>query len=378
MKKMLMLASVASMIDQFNMHNIKLLKDLGFEVHVAANFEDGNTSSSDRINKFKNELSDYGISYYQIDFSRDITNIFSNVKAYYQVKNIIKRNKYKFIHAHSPIGGVVGRIAGHQTKTPVIYTAHGFHFYDGAPIKNWLIYYPVEKWLAKYTDVLITINRDDYINAKKLKAKNIVYIPGIGLDSKKFKNVIINKTKKRLEMGIPENSIVLLSVGELNENKNHETIIKAVKKLNNPNIYYMICGQGDKEADLKELSSNLGIQDKIKFLGFRDDIAGLYKISDVFVFPSFREGLSVALMEALASGLPCVVSKIRGNVDLIEEGKGGYLVKPDDIDGFVNSLSKLIINSEIRDRYSNYNVKKILRFDKGVVGGKIKGIYSQF
>lgn len=167
MKRVLMLASVASMIDQFNMPNIALLQKLGYEVDVACNFIEGNTCSDARVAELKQKLQDMHVHCYQIDFARNIKHMGQNMKALWQVEGLMKQNTYAFCHCHSPIGGVVARIAGHRTRTKVIYTAHGFHFYQGAPVMNWLVYYPVEKVLSRWTDVLITINHEDYARAKK-------------------------------------------------------------------------------------------------------------------------------------------------------------------------------------------------------------------
>ena len=186
--KVLILASVASMIDQFNMSNIDILISLGYEVHVACNFEKGSTCSQEKIVQLKKKLGEIEVKYYQIDFTRSVFNILQDVKAYRQVKRIMVENSYKFIHCHSPIGGVIGRLACKSTHTRCIYTAHGFHFYKGAPIKNWIVFYPIEKWLSKYTDVLITISKEDYNRAKnKFKMKQLEYIPGVGVDIEKFR-----------------------------------------------------------------------------------------------------------------------------------------------------------------------------------------------
>ena len=162
MKRVLMLASVASMIDQFNMPNIVLLQKLGYQVDVACNFIEGNTCSDERVAELKQKLQDMHVRCCQIDFARNIKHMGQNMRALRQVEGLMKQNGYVFCHCHSPIGGVVARIAGHRTKTKVIYTAHGFHFYQGAPVMNWLVYYPVEKMLSRWTDVLITINHEDY------------------------------------------------------------------------------------------------------------------------------------------------------------------------------------------------------------------------
>lgn len=377
MKKVLMLASVASMIDQFNMGNIGILKEQGYEVHVAANFEQGSTSSSDRMEKFKQELKELNIQYYQIDFSRNITNILENIKAYNQIKKIMSENNYEFVHCHSPIGGVCGRLAAKVTKTKVIYTAHGFHFFKGASKLNWILYYPIEKILSYITDILITINHEDYHTAKKkMKAKQIYYIHGIGVDTKIFNNVIVDKEKKKNELNMPKDAVVLLSVGELNKNKNHEIIIRALAKLNNKKVYYCIAGKGSLKSYLEKLANSLNISEQVYFLGFRTDINKLYKVSDVFCFPSYREGLSVAMMEAMASGLPVVCSDIRGNTDLIKNGQGGYLCKPNSVDSFEKAIRQLISSNELVNSMIKINQSNIKTFDNEIVVQEMNKIYN--
>ncbi len=375
MNRVLVLASVASMIDQFNMPNIMLLKKMGYEVDVACNFEEGNTCSDEKIRELKDSLKEIGVEFYQIDFSRKITNIRKNVRAFLQVNNILKKNSYVFIHCHSPIGGLVGRIAGKLNRTKVIYTAHGFHFCKGSPLKNWLIYYPVE-WICSWmTDTLLVINREDYqIAKKKFHAKETIYIPGVGIDIDKINSVQINREEKRKELGLKTDDIVLLSVGELNQNKNHEIVIRALKELNNSHIKYVVCGQGLLKKYLEKLARELGVQNQLFLIGFRTDVIEIYKCADIFVFPSKREGLSVALMEAMACGLPCVVSSIRGNVDLIDK-YGGTLFNVDSVQSCRNAIKK-ILKSDLK-LLGNNNLKKVGRFSAVRVIAELKKVYQK-
>ncbi len=373
MKKMLMLASVASMIDQFNMPNIELLQKMGYEVHVACNFEKGSTCTEERIQKLKKRLREINVRYFQIDFSRSVLKVNEILKSYRQVKTLLLKEHYDFIHCHSPIGGVVGRIAGHKTHTKVIYTAHGFHFYKGAPLQNWLLYYPVEKWLSRYTDVLITINKEDYQRAKKkFHAKETKYIPGVGIDVEKIQAVQVDREKKREELGIGKDDFLLLSVGELNKNKNHEAVIRAIAELRNSKIKYAICGKGLLKEYLEELAEKLGVRNQLFLLGFRTDVIEICKSADVFVFPSKREGLSVALMEAMACGLPCVISRIRGNTDLINEC-GGYGFDVSNKDTLIKKLKEVIKKGSLYK--SNDKEKKILQFDTKNVNNMMTNIY---
>lgn len=373
MKRVLVLASVASMIDQFNIPNIKLLQEMGYQVDVACNFVEGSTCSDEKIKLLQETLDSIHVDWYQIDFARNITNIGRNIKAFNQVKKLIKEKRYSFIHCHSPIGGVVGRLAGKITKTKVIYTAHGFHFYKGALIKNWLIYYPVEKVCSYFTDVLICINREDYELAKrKMKAKKIEYVPGIGVDLKKFGVRNLNN-RKRTELDIPEDKLWVLSVGELIPRKNHEKLIRAIASFED--VFLTIAGKGDLFEDYQKLINELNIHERVKLLGFRTDISELCESADVFAFPSLQEGLPVALMEAMACRKPVICSNIRGNTDLVENNKGGYLFDPNSVEEIENALKK--IKSSDLSEMGSINSSVIKGFDLVTVMKNSKDIYYQ-
>lgn len=355
MKKVLFIATVVRQhIMVFHIPYLEWFKQNGYEVHVAArnDYENKDECKIPFCDKF------YDLPFERSPFKKN------NFYVQKKLKKIISKHKYEIIHCHTPVGGALARLAACKARkngTKVIYTAHGFHFYKGAPILNWLLYYPIEKWLARYTDVLITINKEDYNRAKMFKATRVEYVPGVGVDIDKFQNIDINREEKRKSIGIKKDEFMILSVGELNRNKNHQTIIKAIAKLKNDKIKYIICGQGPLEEELKKLAQKLKIQKQVIFLGFREDIPEIMSIADLFVFPSFREGLPLSLMEAMASGLPIICSNIRGNCELIEDGKNGYLVSPDDVDGFASAIEKIL---EIDCKLMKIsNMKKIKRFD---------------
>lgn len=380
MKRILILASVASMIAQFNMPNIELLQNMGYDVDVACNFEKGNTCSEESIENLKEELKRRKVRYYQIDFARNITDVLSNVKALQKTTCLMKKNKYMFVHCHSPIGGVAGRIGGYFTKTKVIYTAHGFHFYKGAPLKNWLIYYPIEKYLSRYTDVLITINHEDYERAqKKFHSHKVEYVPGVGIDINKFQippNIHNESSPKlRLELGIPLNAIVLLSVGELNRNKNHKVVINALPHLKN--CWYVVCGKGPLMETYKKMASSLGVSNRVILTGYRTDITNFYQMADIFVFPSKREGLPFSLMEAMANNLPAIVSNIRGNRDLIHNKAGGFLLSPTSVKDFAKAIQTLSKNSSLRQMMGAYNADIVKKYSLEYVMNRIQEIYFE-
>ena len=310
MKKILYVATVVKThIMEFHLPYLKMLKDMGWETSVAA--RNDYLPSQDCIIPYCDK-------YYDIGFERNPFHP-KNIKAYRELKKIIDNGDYDVIHCHSPVGGSITRIAAQKARKngcKVFYTAHGFHFYKGAPLLNWIIYYPIEKMLAYKTDVLITITKEDYLRGLKFHARKVVYIPGVGIDLCKFTKSDCNKASILKEkLGIPFDATVLLSVGEINANKNHKIVFYCLPELKN--TWYVLCGQGPLIEEYKKLCEDLGIIDRVIFAGYCTDIVPFYQMADIFVFPSLREGLPVALMEAIATEKVCVASRNRGTDDLM-------------------------------------------------------------
>lgn len=374
MKKALIISSVFGFLGSFEKNNINILNDLGYNVTCATNM-------SKELKNFGDvgQLDDCNISKIQVDFPRSpfSKNI---IVSYRQLKKIFRENEFNLVHCHTPVASILTRIVAknhRKSRTKVVYTAHGFHFFKGASKLSWVLYYPVEKFCARFTDVLVTINKEDYSLAKKkMKAKKIIYVPGVGVDTFKFSSLIIDSKEKREKLNVPKNSIVVLSVGELNKNKNHQIIIKALSKCNNKNIHYIIAGMGELNEYLAHMIDDLGISDRVHLIGYRNDLKEIYKSVDIFILPSIREGLSISLMEAMSAGLPCVVSKIRGNEDLIQNNNGGYLVNYDDIDKFAYYMDKLSGNKELCSKFGEYNKHYIQKFDVANVREIMKEIYT--
>lgn len=380
MKKCLVVASVASMIDQFNMNNIGILQELGFEVHVACNFTKGSSCSLEQIEILKKRLSDLNVKYFHINFSRNFLRIIGHIKALRQLKRILRDERYDLIHCHSPIGGMLTRIAAgkyRKSGTRVIYTAHGFHFYKGSPLRNWLIYFPFEYLFSRRTDVLITINKEDFEFAQKhMHTPKVEYVPGVGVNTSNLASVIVDRAKKRSEIGIPEQSFLLISVGELNQNKNHQIIIKALGQLKDQSVHYAIAGQGDQKEYLEELALKSGVRDQLHLLGFRSDVPELYHCSDVCVFPSIREGQGLAAIEGLAVGLPIIASDNRGTRDILIEPENALIRKFDDEEGFAQAIQRLKSDEKLRGNMSENNRTKSRQFDRSVVDKMMRAIYD--
>ena len=371
MKKVLFVATlVKNHIAEFHLPYLKLFQDMGWQTAVAAKNDYENPADC---------VIPHCDVFYDVPFERSPLKK-GNLTAYRRVKRIIRKGGYDIIHCHTPVGAAVARLAARKARrngSKVIYTAHGFHFYKGAPWLNWLVYFPVEWLLSPLTDVLITINREDYERAKRLlRAKKVVYIPGVGIDVSRFRGNEEKGAALRRELGIPDEAAVLLSVGDLNKNKNHRAVLEALARMENRNLHYVVCGRGPLKEELEAFAREKGLADRVRFMGYRDDIPAFYAMADVFVFPSFREGLSVSVMEAMASGLPIVCSRIRGNTDMVEEGVNGYLMEPGDPDSIAGALRRLEDGGK-REEISRNNLKKAEIYSLGVIAEQYRQLYLE-
>ncbi|MCI6955802.1 MAG: glycosyltransferase family 4 protein [Candidatus Faecousia sp.] len=371
MKKVLFVATlVKNHIAEFHLPYLKLFQDMGWETAVAA--------KNDYENPADCVIPNCDV-FYDVPFERSPLKK-ENLTAYHQVKRIIREGGYDIIHCHTPVGAAVARLAAREVRkngTKVIYTAHGFHFFKGASLVNWLVYFPVEWLLSPLTDVLITINREDYDRAKRLlRAKRIVYIPGVGIDTARFRGNAEKGAALRRELGIPEEATVLLSVGDLNKNKNHRAVLEALAGMENRNLHYVVCGRGPLKGELEAFAREKGLGDRVHFMGYRNDIPAFYAMADIFVFPSFREGLSVSVMEAMASGLPIACSRIRGNTDMVEDGVNGYLMEPGNPDSIAGTLRRLEDGGKWEE-ISRNNLEKAEEYSLAVIAEQYRKVYLE-
>lgn len=362
--KILYVTTIGGTMDFFKIL-IKELIDKGNTVDIATN---------DSISKVSDFYRNLGCKIFSISASRSPFSL-GNFKAIKQIRNIAK--DYDIVHCHTPLAGMATRLACRKLRKrqglKVIYTAHGFHFYKGAPKKNWIIYYPIEKLCSRWTDVLITINKEDYELAKReMKAKRVEYVPGVGIDIQKFSSIVINKDEKRNELGIPKDAYLVLSIGELNQNKNHQIVIKAISTLNNPNIHYAIAGIGDQKDNLEKLAKGLNVN--LHLLGYRKDVAELYHIADLFAFPSIREGLGLAAIEAMASSLPLICSDNRGTREYAFDG--AIVCKHDDVNAFANGIQKIYLEKHSYEM-GLFNHNYVKKFDVNIIIDKVTGIYER-
>ncbi|WP_430786438.1 glycosyltransferase family 4 protein [Virgibacillus flavescens] len=350
-KKILFCATVDYHFKAFHLPYMKWFKEQGWEVHVAAAGE--------------MELL-YTDQKYTIPIERSPYNQ-SNFKAYKALKKIIERNKYTIIHCHTPIGGIVARMAARKARisgTKVIYTAHGFHFCDGAPALNWLLYYPIEKWMSHYTDCLITINEEDYkLALTHLNTRHIEHVHGVGIDTNRFIPV---SPKQKLELkksfGYKADDFLLFYAAEFNENKNQKFLIESLAVIKNsvPNVKLLFAGEGVLLERSRKLAEELGVSPMVNFLGFRSDIEQLVPMSDIAVASSFREGLPVNIMEAMSCGLPVVALDNRGHRELVHPNENGYLIAQNNIQLFSEKVVELSKDKEMMKTFGENGRNYIL------------------
>ena len=366
MNRILVVCTTDSMIWNFLVPHIKNLESNGYYVECA---------SSVTGDFYRNLENLHNIKMNKIDFERSPYK-YSNFKAYKKLCKLIKSKKFDTIFCHEPVGGALGRLAGHKCGVKVVYMAHGFHFYKGAP-KSRVLYYWVEKFLSRYTDTLITINEEDYQAAKKFHAHSVEKTHGIGVDTSKFSKDESEHGYLQEKFNLQNNCITLLSVGELSVRKNHRVVIEALAKISDKNLKYFIAGEGELEQELKELVESLNLNNQVFLLGYRTDIRQLCNSADIFVMPSIHEGLSVALMEAMGCGKPIICSKIRGNVDLIDQEKGGFLCGTYDTGSYANAIEILANSSAKCYDFGKYNMKRVKSFDVNTVKKELLDILER-
>ena len=372
--KILFVATVRSHIGQFHMPFIRELKARGVEVHAA--FKD---NSADKPGLDLSAID----KTFEVPFERRPLRP-NNIKAYRELKKIIDGNGYDAVHCHTPMGAVITRLAAKSARkkgTKVIYTAHGFHFFKGASIKNWMFFYPVEKYLSKYTDCLITINSEDceLAHEKKFRAGKIYKVHGVGVELDRFKAVDADeKARLRAEYGYDGDTFIMIYPADLSVRKNQPMLFDALQKIaeKNKNVKLLLPGQPIRLEEYKRMISERGIADNVEFLGYRRDINNLVGLSDLSVASSFQEGLPINLIEAMAMGNAIVATDVRGNNDAVEDGVNGYLVPVGDSGLMAEKILELMNDREKLRTFGENGLDMVKDFSTENVNREMLTIYG--
>ena len=373
MKKVLFVATVYKFLN-FESSDMRILKKMGYEIHTATNMEGEIWLNDD------GDLNDLVTYKHQISFARTPFS-FKSIAAFRQLKKLVNENHYDLIHCHTPVAGAIARLAAKKARkkgSKVIYTDHGFHFHKKSSIKNWLVYYPVEYVMSFFCDMIITVNKEDYEVIQRFPVKEKRYIPGVGVDVERIANKNYDKKRMIKELGIPQDAFCLLSIGELSIRKNQSIVIKALSELKHLNIVYLICGTGSEQAHYEEMTKQLGIKDKVFFLGFRshDFVEQLVHVVDVGILPSLIEGLGLAGIEMLAAGKPVIASGVHGIKDYVIDGETGIRCNPYDVNSFKVAIERMYEDKTLYLRCSQNALNKAKEFDIHVARIKMERNYK--
>lgn len=359
--KVLIVTTVSGFLWQFEKNTVEILKSRNAQIHYASNFENPAYVFD------QGYFEDKGIVTHPIPIQKSPYQIKENFRALKGLIKIIEKEEIDTLHCHTPVGAVLGRLAARlsKRKVTVIYTAHGFHFYKGAGLKNWLLYYQAERFLARYTDILVTINREDEKRARSFSLRDsgwVMKIPGVGVDREKFRVQFEKRQEARQALGLGSGELCLLTAALLDKEKNYQTVLKALEKLKDLPFRYYICGEGPYRQALEEQTARLGLEEKVIFLGFRKDLDFLLQGADIFLFPSVREGLGMAALEAMACGVPVIGADNRGTREYIRHGENGLLCPPRNAEDFATAIHILYKNPILRRKMAVKARKDSWRF----------------
>lgn len=374
--KALLLAAMGSVHRQHNKANIKALKEIGAIIYLAANF--GTDTPREKNNtQFVAECKRDGINIIDIPFRRGgfITNIFQIPV----LNKFLKREKFDIVHVHTETGGFMLRLScliQSKCNTKFVYTPHGMSFWKGSSLKSQLVYRPLERWICSAMDMNLGMNMEEVENLKRWNQRTAHYVHGVGLNVARMQNPARSREQMREEFGLTESDKFIASIGELDDNKNHITVIKALATLGRKDFKYVVCGVGPNKDMLLAEAEHMGLKENVILAGYRLDIPDVLNAADIFVFPSFHEGMPVSALEAMACGLPIICSEIRGNVDIIREGDNGYLFQPSDVETLARKLEYLLDDAEKRKIMGLKNKENVKDFSLESVTEELKKIYK--
>lgn len=375
MKRALLLAPMGSVHRRFNKANIAALQSLGLQVELCANFENGNGPEIHNQD-YVEECEKRGIRTHSIPFARH--SLTGSLKCLHQLKELLSREQYDLVHTHTETGGLLLKLAhSEKGKSKFVFTPHGMSFWKGSSLKSQLVYKPLERWICSGMDMNLGMNREEMEYLERWNRNNATYVHGIGLDLSRFESHDNSTKAVRKEFLLNTNEKMVVSVGELDNNKNHITVIRALAKLGRKDWKYVICGVGLNQDYLLQEAERLELKEHVVLAGYRSDIPEILNAADIFVFPSFHEGMPVSVLEAMACGLPIICSLIRGNVDIVKDGDNGYLFKPSDSDTLSREIALLMDNETLRQQMEAKNKKVVKKFSLEAVTEELKAIYSK-
>lgn len=391
--KALIVSSVYGFLTKFERQNVEILQRMGFEVHYASNSDNVVYEDS------QEELEKMHIAYHDIGIYQSPMYVKQNRKAVKELRKLIKEEHIDVVHCHTPTGGMVARAACKGLPVYVIYTAHGFHFYEGGGWLHNLIFRTAESWMSRKTDTIVTINRYDEAAAREMHARNVYRMPGVGVDRERFALTTQEmRTQARERLGIPEDAFYMISVGELRENKNQMTVLKTLAKIASQETatdeakqrsattsekrllsrtIYGIIGSGRQRAEMEQYIEEHNIKNYVRFYGYQEDVRIYLQAADVLIFPSIREGLGMAALEALTTGLPVIATANRGSKEYIKSGVNGYFVPNFDIEAYERAMRSIYEDRSWHTQERRAEIREsVAAFRKEATANVMRKVYS--
>jgi glycosyltransferase involved in cell wall biosynthesis len=364
MPKLLFVTTIAATLRAFLLPLATHFRALGWQVDALAA---GATTCGECVDNFDRV--------FDASWGRDVFAFWANARGGAILREVVQRGDYDIIHLHTPIASMVGRLALHSRKRRprVIYTAHGFHFYQGGAWGRNLAFIAMEKFAGYWTDALVVINDEDLQSARRLDLvpkERIFYMPGIGVDVERFTPTLssINARERlRLDLEIKSGETVFMQVADFIPRKRHADLIRAFAEIEEGSPKLLLAGDGPERSVMQRLAHELGVLDRVKFLGMRSDISELLHIVDALLLVSCQEGLPRSVLEAMAVGKPVIGTAVRGTRDLIEDG-AGLLVPVGDVGAIADAMRRIIREPEQahqmgrrgRELASQYDVRRIV------------------
>lgn len=376
MRRALLLAPMGSVHRRFNKANIDALMSLGYTVELCANFENGDGPEIHN-QSFVNECVIKGIKTHSIPFARH--SLAGSLKCLSQLKRLLNQEQYDLVHTHTETGGLLLKLA-HSAKgrSKFVYTPHGMSFWKGSSLKSQMVYKPLERWICSGMDITLGMNREEMDFLQSWNKSSGIYVHGIGLNVSRMQTPGRTPEDVRKEFELTQKELLIVSIGELDDNKNHIIVIRALAKLDRTDWKYVVCGVGPNKDKLLKTAEELGVVNQIVLAGYRSDIPDILNATDIFVLPSFHEGMPVSALEAMACGLPVVCSEIRGDVDIVKDGDNGYLFRPADSDMLSEKIAILMDDAVKRESMGRKNLEIVKGFSLEAVTEELKAIYSKF
>ncbi len=326
--------------------------------------------------KFEDEVNKNNIPFYSIELPKLL-----RTKYLKNLESLQEQDKFDIIHSHGGVAGFYGRILKkHHAEIKSVHTIHGIHYINSGNLIRKNISRTIEQYLVQFTDRTICETHNDFLTAIKNKIADINrtdIIPN-GINISKFANLKKNHVLIN-ELGFNEQNFIVGNISRFDEQKNQKLILQAayflVRKY--PQMRFIFVGSGNYLQQMKDLARDSNIEEYIHFAGEQDDLVKYYSIFDIFVFPTLWEGMPYVLLEAMASRLPIICSRIPNLIEVIKPDFSALVINPTDMDDLFRKISALYQSEELRNDLAQNAMIESTQYDESEIIPKIVNIYNE-